>query len=219
MQQLRTQWITPEEYLESERQAETKSEYFAGEVFAMAGANRAHNLIVLNIVRGLRPHQANKACETYANDMRVEVSPTGLYTYPDLVVVCGSPQFKDSHEDTLLNPTVIVEVLSKSTASYDQGQKFEHYRTLASLTDYLLVSQDRAAIEHRARQPGSEWQLEGYHGLDAVVSLPSIGCELRLAEVYAMIQFSDADAARGWLRIVKETPEDYQLERPGSPAY
>ena len=211
MQQQRKLYITPKEYLEIERQAETKSEYIAGEIFAMAGASRSHNLIVRNISRGLDPQREGQACEVYTNDMRVEVDPTGLYTYPDVVIVCGQPQFKDANEDTLLNPTVIMEVLSDSTASYDRGEKFEHYGTLPSLTDYLLIAQDRAAIEQRVRTDRG-WQLAFHYGLDAVVPLPSIGCELHLSDVYDRIEFANPQAARGSFRIVKEEREEYSLE-------
>jgi Uma2 family endonuclease len=215
----RQQRISPEEYLEMERHAQTRSEYWNGDVCAMAGATRAHNLIVRNLSRGLNPRQSGKACEVYTNDMRVEVSPTGQYAYPDAAVVCGDPQFRDLIEDTLLNPTIIIEVLSKSTASFDRGEKFEQYCRLSSLTDYLLVSQDRAAVEHRTRQVDNTWQLILYYGLDAVIPLPSIGCELRMSEIYDMVQFPSADAARGQFRIVKEPSEEYHIERPGSPAY
>jgi Uma2 family endonuclease len=208
MFQERKQWISPEEYLALERQAEIRSEYFAGEVFAMAGATWTHNLIVLNVAEELRSHRKGGTCEVFVSDMRVEVSPTGLYTYPDVVVVCGQPQFKDANEDTLLNPTVIMEVLSKSTASYDRGEKFEHYGSLPSLTDYLLIAQDRAAVEQRTRAEQG-WQLTFHYGLDAVVSLPSLGCELRLSDVYDKIQFADHKAARGSFRIVKEEREEY----------
>ena len=207
----RQQWISPEEYLEMERQAEIKSEYIAGEIFAMAGASRSHNLIVRNISRGLDPQREGQACGVYTNDMRVEVDPTGLYTYPDAVVVCGQPQFKDANEDTLLNPTVIMEVLSDSTASYDRGEKFEHYGTLPSLTDYLLIAQDRAAIEQRVRTDRG-WQLAFHYGLDAVVPLPSIGCALPLSDVYDRIEFANPQAARGSFRIVKEEREEYGVE-------
>lgn len=211
MQQQRKLYITPQEYLEIERQAETKSEYIAGEIFAMAGASRSHNLIVRNISRRLDPQREGQACEVYTNDMRVEVDPTGLYTYPDVVIVCGQPQFKDANEDTLLNPTVIMEVLSDSTASYDRGEKFEHYGTLPSLTDYLLIAQDRAAIEQRVRTDRG-WQLAFHYGLDAVVPLPSIGCELHMSDVYDRIEFANPQAARGSFRIVKEEREEYSLE-------
>ncbi len=137
-------FLSPQEYLAMERQAETKSEYYAGEVFAMAGASRKHNLIVPNLAYLLVGQLKSRSCEVYNSDMRVKVSATGLYTYPDLAVVCGKPRFDDDQEDTLLNPTVIVEVLSKSTEAYDRGEKFAMYRALESMTDYLLIAQDIA---------------------------------------------------------------------------
>jgi Uma2 family endonuclease len=211
MHQRQQSWISPEDYLAWERQAETKSEYIAGEIFAMAGASRTHNLILTNTVISIGTSLKGRGCDVYANDMRVEVDPTGLYTYPDVVIVCGQPQFKDANEDTLLNPTVIMEVLSDSTASYDRGEKFEHYGTLPSLTDYLLIAQDRAAIEQRVRT-NRGWQLAFHYGLDAVVPLPSIGCELHLSDVYDRIEFANPQAARGSFRIVKEEREEYSLE-------
>ncbi len=137
-------FLTPQDYLALERQAETKSEYYAGEVFAMAGASRKHNTIVTNLAYLLVGQLKGRSCEVYNSDMRVKVSATGLYTYPDLVVVCGKPRFDDDQEDTLLNPTVIIEVLSKSTEAYDRSEKFAQYRALELMADYLLIAQDIA---------------------------------------------------------------------------
>ncbi|HRI58060.1 MAG TPA: Uma2 family endonuclease [Anaerolineae bacterium] len=218
MQQQQRRYVTPQEYIENERRSEFRSEYLAGEIYAMSGATRKHNVIVRNISRRLDPQRDGQACELYTNDMRVEVSTTGLYTYPDVVIVCGQPRFKDANEDTLLNPTVLIEVLSSSTASYDRGEKFEHYGALPSLTDYLLVSQDRAAIEQRVRTE-HEWQLTFHYGLEAVVPLPAVGCELRLADVYEGILFADPKAARGSFRVIRETGEEYDIEHPGGPTY
>ena len=128
-------YYTPDEYLALERKAEYKSEYFGGEIFAMTGASRKHNLVAGNIFAALHLQLKKRPCEIYPSDMRVKVSPTGLYTYPDVAVVCGEPMFDDEQKDTLLNPTVLVEVLSKSTASYDRGEKFEHYRKIKSLAE------------------------------------------------------------------------------------
>jgi len=122
--------LTPEQYLALERKAETKSEFYNGEMFAMSGASRWHNLITGNVLAELHPLLKNRPWTIYPSDMRVKVSPAGLYTYPDVTVVCGEAQFEDQHFDTLLNPTLIVEVLSKTTAAYDQGEKFEQYRKL-----------------------------------------------------------------------------------------
>ena len=131
---------TPEEYLALERQAQYKSEYYAGEIFAMAGASRWHNLIVTNVLRELSLQLKGRPCTTYPSAMRVKISPTGLYTYPDVTVVCGAARFEDTQQDTLLNPTLIVEVLSESTEAYDRGGKFAHYRKLNSLLEYVLIT-------------------------------------------------------------------------------
>ena len=197
--------LTPQEYLARERQAETKSEYLQGEVFALAGASERHNLIVVNLVVSLGSQLKRQPCKVYANDMRVKAGPDGLYTYPDVVVVCGKAEFEDEHQDTLLNPTVIIEVLSSSTEAYDRGQKFAYYRTLDSLTDYLLVSQHEPLIEHYVRQPGGDWLLSDYRGLDAVVSILSIGCQLLLAEVYDKVEWSEDYDRSGMLKLLKET--------------
>ena len=146
--------ITPEEYLVTERTAEFKSEYRNGQIIAMPGASRQHNLITVNISSGLHAQLLERICEVYTNDMRVKVSDSGLYTYPDVVVVCDEPRFEDNHFDTLLNPTVIVEVLSPSTESYDRHGKFLSYQTLESLQEYILVSQNKVCVEQYVRQGG-----------------------------------------------------------------
>src|SRR4051812_40698878 len=130
--------LTPEQYLEIERAAEYKSEYFDGEMFAMSGAREAHNVVAMNIGAELREQLRQKPCRVYPSDMRVRVSSTGLYTYPDVVAVCDKPQFADEVTDTLLNPVLVVEVLSPSTEAYDRGRKFDHYKTIESLREYLL---------------------------------------------------------------------------------
>lgn len=182
--------LTVEEYLTVERASQMRHEYFDGEVFAMGGASRRHNLIVTNLVRELSLQLKGEPCETFASDMRVKVEETGLYTYPDVVVVCGEAHFDDERSDTLLNPTLIVEVLSESTEAYDRGRKFEHYRSLASCTDYLLVAQDHVRVEHFSRQPEQGWLLTEAGGLDDVVGLPSIGCELSLSEIYERVDLA-----------------------------
>jgi len=189
----RKPFYTPEQYLENERQAEFRSEYIAGEIFAMAGASRRHNIITLNVA-SLLGTQIGDSCEAYANDMRIQVKPTGMYTYPDVVIVCGERKFLDAAEDTLLNPTVIVEILSPSTASYDRVEKFAHYRRLASLREYVLVSQDRPCIERYERTGDSdtEWLYTIAEGAAATLLLPTIGSTLALADVYRKITFADA---------------------------
>lgn len=190
-------FLTPQEYLAYEREAETKSEYYAGEVFALAGASPGHVRIMVNCVASLFVQLKGRSCDVFTSDLRVKVSATGLYTYPDVVVVCGQPRFDDEEEDTLLNPTVIIEVLSKSTEAYNRGEKFAQYRTLESLSDYLLVAQDIARIEHFARQADGAWLFAERSGRDATVVIPSIQCQLSLAEVYDKIEtISPASATR-----------------------
>jgi Uma2 family endonuclease len=178
------QQYTPEEYLALERQAQCKSEYYAGEIFAMAGASRWHNLIVTNVLRELSLQLKGRPCTTYHSDMRVKVSPTGLYTYPDVTVVCGEAQFEDNQQDTLLNPMLIVEVVSESTEAYDRGGKFAHYRKLTSLMEYVLITQTKPHIEHYVRQPDNRWLLAEADSLQDTLHLPSIDYRLALAEVY-----------------------------------
>jgi Uma2 family endonuclease len=186
--------LTPEDYLAIERSAEYKSEYFDGEIFAMTGASRAHNTLVANTVIELGGQLKKRPCKLYVNDMRVKVSPTGLYTYPDVIVVCGKEQFDDAHLDTLLNPTLIIEVLSDSTEAYDRGRKFEHYRHLDSLVEYVLIAQHRPHVESFRRQPDQQWLLTECSGLDATLRLQSIDCDLALAEIYAKVELSEDSA-------------------------
>jgi Uma2 family endonuclease len=185
------QFITAADYLALERQADTKSEYLNGFIYAMSDASRSHNRITVNLTAALHAQLKRKPCEPFTGDMRVKVSPTGLYTYPDVVVVCGEPRFEDQHVDTLLNPTVIIEVLSDSTEAYDRGEKFAHYRALESLTDYLLVAQDQPRIEHFRRQPDGQWLYSAADGLDSQVAIANIGCVLQLAEVYERVAFAE----------------------------
>jgi Uma2 family endonuclease len=180
-------WISPEQYLEAERRAETRSEYFAGQVFPMPGSSLRHNRIVRNLVAALHAALEHSQCEVLPSDMRLKVAATGLYAYPDVTVVCGSPQLEDAQLDTLLNPTLLIEVLSESTERYDRGRKAEHYRNIPSLEEYLFVSQQEPRIEHYRRQGEREWLLSEAIGLDKTVDLSSIGCLLSLRDVYERV--------------------------------
>jgi Uma2 family endonuclease len=182
-------FLTPEEYLEYDRRAEYRSEYYQGEMFAMSGGTRYHSLIITNLVREFGRQLKGRPCEIYSNTLRLRTSPTGLYTYPDVVVACGDIQFADNQKDTLLNPSVIIEVLSDSTRDYDRGLKFQQYRTLASLAEYLTVAQDAPHVEHWKRQPENRWLLAEYGDPSASIALESIGCVLPLSEVYDRITF------------------------------
>ena len=154
----------------------------------MSGASRVHNLITMNIGNQLYNQLMEGECETYTSDMRVKIHQTASYTYPDVVVVCDEPRLEDDVFDTLLNPIVLVEVLSPSTEAYDRGEKFEHYRQIASLQEYVLVSQDTVRVEHYLRQK-ADWLQTEFQGLEEVLPLLSIDCELRLQDVYRRVKF------------------------------
>ena len=180
---------TPEEYLATERRnTQQRSEYLAGEIFAMGGASERHNLIVTNIVRELSIQMKGRPCKVYSTDMRVKVASAGLYTYPDIVALCDEAKFDDDQRDTLLNPALIIEVLSKSTEGYDRGEKFEHYRKLQSLAEYLLVSQEKRHVDHYVRQPDNQWLLSESSNTQDTIQLPSINCSLAIAEIYDKVE-------------------------------
>jgi len=182
-------FITPEEYLYREKDAEFRSEYFRGEMFAMAGASANHNLIVLNTGASLREQLKKKPCRVYPSDLKLRIETTGLYTYPDLSVVCGEPQLETNGGDVLLNPMVLVEILSDSTEAYDRGKKFEHYRTILSLKHYVLIAQDRHSIDCFSRQPDGCWVLTSCQELDGKVELEAIDSHLAASEVYDKVVF------------------------------
>lgn len=183
--------LTPAEYLEFERKSEIKHEYFDGEIFAMSGAKLNHNKVSTNLSGLIWQHLKGKNCESYSSDMRVFVPKIGLYTYPDIVVVCGKPTFQDNVFDTLLNPILLIEVLSDSTESYDRGKKFQHYRSIESLQEYVLVSQDEAHIERFVKSGDGFWTLSEAVGLDSEIEFSSIECKISLREVYDKIDFSN----------------------------
>jgi Uma2 family endonuclease len=176
--------ITEEEYLAIERKAETKSEYWAGEMFALAGASRQHNRIVSNLVIGLGVQLKERPCNVYSSDLRVKINKTGLYTYPDVVVTCGKEIFSDKHNDVLLNPIVIIEVLSDSTEAYDRGEKFKHYQQIESLIEYLLVAQNSCSVEQYVRQDKKSWLYSEAHNLEDIIKIQSIECQLTLRDIY-----------------------------------
>jgi len=184
--------LSEAEYLRLERLAEFRSEFFDGEVFAMAGGTRAHSLIATNLAGELRAALKKTDCVTYNTDLRVKAEATGLFTYPDVSVACGKQRFLDEEQDTLLNPTLIIEVLSDATEAYDRGKKFEHYRQIPSFREYLLVSQKEPRIEQFIRQKDGTWNLKESVGLQANLKLESVDVTLRLSEVFAKVQFPPA---------------------------
>jgi Uma2 family endonuclease len=190
MSEVPTTYLTAEEYLALERAARDKSEYLDGQMVAMPGASYAHNLITANFIYAIRTQLRGSPCKVLGGDMRILAPVTGLYTYPDVIVLRGEPDLTDKYFDTLTNPTVIIEVLSPSTEAYDRGKKFQQYRTVDSLREYLLVSQDRPSVEQFIRQDnGEQWILTVVTDLAAGVVLPSIGCQLALADIYDQVRF------------------------------
>jgi Uma2 family endonuclease len=179
--------LSAKDYLAFERKSEFRHEYYRGEIFQISGASREHNVIVFNLANQIGSQLRGKNCEGYANDMRVFMPATGLYTYPDVVVVCGEPKFLDSKFDTLLNPVVLIEVLSPTTADYDRGKKFWHYQSIESLREYLLIEQDEIKIEHLVKQPDGRWAVFEYNSLDAEIELPSIEIVLQASEIYEKV--------------------------------
>jgi Uma2 family endonuclease len=186
-------YYTEAEYLALDRASEIRYEFYRGEIFAMSGASLQHNRINFNLSGCLHGQLKDRDCEAFANDMRVKVQSTTLYTYPDIVITCNKPRFLDSDVDTLLNPQVVIEVLSDSTEKYDRGKKFEHYRTVPSLREYVLVAQDRAHIDRFSLNEQGQWVLDDASGLDAVIELTSVECRLPLADVYAKVEFPPAE--------------------------
>ncbi|MCI5145243.1 MAG: Uma2 family endonuclease [Candidatus Electrothrix sp. AR3] len=183
--------ISPEEYLTGERESDMRHEYFAGEVFAMAGASREHNQISTNIVRLLGNQLLEKPCSVFASDMKVKVKKKKKYSYPDIVVVCEKEEYEDEHNDVLLNPVVLIEILSDSTEAYDRGDKFSHYQDIPSFTEYILVSQYTFKMERFTRQPNNSWVYTIYQGEKDILSIETIDCELPLAEVYRKVRFAE----------------------------
>ncbi|MBE0689164.1 MAG: Uma2 family endonuclease [Anaerolineae bacterium] len=175
-----------DEYLDFERNSDTKHEYFDGEIFAMAGASPNHNIITSNTITHLTNQIGERSCIVFASDQMIR-TPSGLYAYPDISVVCGTPQYDEKATDILLNPTLIVEVLSPSTENYNRGEKFRHFKTISTLREYVLIAQDTHRVERYAYQSGSDWLFANAMGLTGEIELKSIGITLDLARLYRNI--------------------------------
>lgn len=184
---------TPEEYLELERKAEFRSEYINGEIYATSGASFVHNRIAMNFAARAYQQLEGKPCVVVGSDQRVGITPTGMYTYPDVTIVCGTVQLQDTRQDTITNPTVLVEVLSPTTEANDRGEKFAHYRTLPSLREYILISQDRILVERFVRQ-GDDWLLTALNDPNVTLHLTSIDCAIPLSNIYTDVDFPSEPA-------------------------
>lgn len=187
--QARQDYYSPQEYLELEREAAYRSEYLDGEIFAMAGASTSHNRINVNLTVQIGSRLKGGACEAFSHDMKIVADQAAMFAYPDVAVVCGEPQFHDEVQDVCTNPIVIFEILSPSTEAFDRGKKWARYQQTESLKQYVLVSQDQPRVEMFTRQPDGQWMLSTVKGLDAVLSIDSIGCVLKLSELYDRVEF------------------------------
>jgi len=196
-----------EEYLENERNCEGRNEYRNGKTYALVGATYKHNLICGNIFTKLHSKLKNSNCKVLQVDMKVYIQDYNFFTYPDISVVCNKPLFLDKTNDTLLNPVVIFEVLSKSTESYDRGMKFSFYRKLSSLNEYILVAQDRISVVHCTKSDNDEWKLKEYDSIHDKFIIHSIDCTLKLADIYNNIEFDEEPYA---LQILKEAAQEYE---------
>lgn len=182
--------MTPAEYLEMERTSlDIKHEFYGGEVFAMVGAGRNHNRINVNLTKKLGINfETNSAhCEVFSNDMRVKIE--NGYVYPDLVISCGNAEFEDNEFDTLTNPVVIIEILSDSTEAFDRGDKFEYYKAIPTLQEYILVSPKKIWVGQFIRKDGGKWEYGSYQGADHIFKIESINCQLPLSELYLNVEF------------------------------
>lgn len=184
--------LSPEEYLAIERRAEYKSEYVDGVMYAMSGASERHNLIVGNIIAELNVQLRKSPCKVYPSDLKVRVPSGKKFFYPDVSIVCGETKFADDQKDVALNPVIVIEVLSETTAAFDRGKKFQSYQQIESLKEYLLVSQDEYVVEHFIRREDGRWLYTKAGGLDEVITLPTVNCQLALSDVYNKVPLSSS---------------------------
>lgn len=188
MEKQAQQYYSAEEYLALEETAEFRSEYYQGEIFAMAGGSANHNQIISNLNASLNIAFRNKSCRVYATDMRLWIQARNMFTYPDVLVVCGKVEFYPGRDDTVANPAAIFEVLSESTKNYDRGEKFEIYRALPTLKEYVLVDQYRVHLEHFSKNGQGKWVLEEFEDLQAMLNLPEIEFQISLQEIYDKVE-------------------------------
>lgn len=187
------EYMTTEQYFTFAETSEGKHEYYRGAVYAMTGGTARHNLIVANIIALLHGQLRATTCRVFPSDLRLKIEQTGLYTYPDVSVICGPIFFSDNRQDTVTNPVVLIEVLSPRTENYDRGRKFEHYRTIETLQEYIVVAQDRVHIEHYVRQDTSRWLFVDFSAINQTVHVGAINCTVPVDIVYENIPFDNQD--------------------------
>jgi Uma2 family endonuclease len=191
MVRLKKNKFTADEYLAMEVVADYKSEFYHGEIFALAGGTVDHNAVVLNCSAELRARLDPGRCQVLNSDNRLHIRRSGLYTYPDVMVVCGKVQFLERRKDTVTNPLLIVEVLSASTRDYDRGAKFDFYKQIPSLQEYVLIESERPRVECYRRSADGQWTIQAFEGLDAVARFESIACELPFRCIYLQVSWVD----------------------------
>jgi Uma2 family endonuclease len=189
---LKKEYYSKEEYLEMEALADCKSEFYAGEIFAMAGGSPKHSMICFNLYRTVGNAIADKDCIGFESNMKLELAEADAYVYPDMMIVCGEVKLAENTSDVITNPVLIVEVLSPATESFDRGKKFEYYRMLTSLKEYVLVSQEEAMTESFCKQDENTWLYTAAKGLDKSLVLKSLDYEIALKDIYHKIQLSES---------------------------
>lgn len=189
MEDPKKKYLTPEEYLAAEAVSEIKHDYYQGEIFAFAGATVNHNQIVSNLSAALHGAFQNRNCRVFSNDMRLWINSQNLFTYPDIVAICGKLEFYENRNDTITNPHLIAEVLSESTQDYDRGQKFMFYRAIESLREYLVIDQYSIHVEHYSKGKDNHWVLTDYNNLEDTISIPAIDFSISLTDIYDKVEF------------------------------
>lgn len=187
----RYNYVSPDEYLEMERASDTRHEYYKGEVYAMSGASLEHNVIVKNINTQVLPFLKGKTCDMFGSDLRIFIPENSLYTYPDFSIVCGKPNTTDDENDTIINPSVLIEVLSKSTRQYDRGTKFNLYRSIPTLQEYIMVDSTSISVEIYKRQPDNRWLLTEFKDISDSFDISTIGHRVDLKDVYEAVSFEE----------------------------
>ncbi len=183
-------YVTPDEYLATQRLSEDRAEYLDGVVYPMTGASLNHGRIAVSLTKELLIQLQGRDCDVLQTDMKVRMPDSKKFFYPDVLVLCGDPQFHDDRTDVILNPDIIIEVLSPSTEAFDRGAKFQAYRMLESLKEYLLVAQGQPFVEQYVRRADGKWDYAAFEGLENSLTLPTIECTLNLSAVYARVKFN-----------------------------
>jgi Uma2 family endonuclease len=194
MHQPALKYITPEEYLAREETAGYRSEYYQGEIFAMAGGSINHNRIVKNCINHFEAEFRDENCEAFIENLRLWIKANGLFTYPDLVVVCGEPELYPDRDDTIVNPLVIIEVLSKSTKDYNRFEKFKLYRSIPTLQEYILIDQYTIHVEQYYLEAPKKWVLAEYNQLTDVLKFAKINFQISLQDIYRRVKFAEPAA-------------------------